>query len=625
MVFAHGIEGGFPGDDERVKRVLDVAAAIEGGQHPGVQRMLSAMEAMPFGGRTALMNLIAVSKMRDDIVTDLFDSCFVAQADTEDEVDDDFMLVSCGCTSRLNTQRVYVLKLLCMVIPRCGALGVSLYKKYCSSTSTTFRSTLLTGMVRCKEFSDADLLEAFEGTVEAGKKTIIDICKETQHRKQFIETLVSKGYAPVATLFSCSSSVVKANLTKMLPGGLTNFKEHIAVYLEYLEQRFRACGNDKLMMGRELREFEKHIPNIRETEHIMALIDLVVKYAPMEITETRSFVREHLESIAKQGKLDDKYEGVKRAYPERFVPLLKKPESIVMNLLSVTPEGAVFKQDYKWLCDTLVSRSKPVLLLDAIKTCLANLGHKDFWNILMNGKEQSAVRDTYKVITTQLCWQTRHNRVTRELLDTFIALHLKHAPHTVTDKQGFSDEDVWRLLISSLTSPFVQVAGRAAKTGSTKLNTWSKTGNRTGITSYYGYAYVLLERLVDKCLQVSEQHIPDSLYISILGNVLKVVIPHISSEDCPVVNKIVEYIVGLLCSKVIPKLGQTIDFDHSSKHYVTNAKLQTFWEWCNDICVPMLARSEKLRDAFLGLMNETHRKATLSEDYLARETAQTTS
>jgi hypothetical protein len=164
---AFGLVGDFPRDDERIAAVNELRALVLSGTAVSVETVTEMLGRLPFGGRVEFANMLLQSPHRDALVRMLFEWCFTMteDADVEDSEDAEFVLVGCGSTKALNTTKYFVLRVLVIIIPQCGRLGVDLFFEYDRTASTAFRNTLLQSLAASEFFSDDQLLASYQSTV----------------------------------------------------------------------------------------------------------------------------------------------------------------------------------------------------------------------------------------------------------------------------------------------------------------------------------------------------------------------------------------------------------------------------------------------------------------------------
>ena len=140
-----GLLGNFETDQSNIAIAVSLLTKLGNDEDVSSNEIIEVLRKLPFIGRQQFFNEVVKSSARDRIIRELFVSSFIDSVDDEDV--DSFVLVASGNSRTIDTSKIFVLKLIMMVLPQCGSLGVELYRFYENTSSNIFRESLLLNMV----------------------------------------------------------------------------------------------------------------------------------------------------------------------------------------------------------------------------------------------------------------------------------------------------------------------------------------------------------------------------------------------------------------------------------------------------------------------------------------------
>ena len=515
--------GGFEGDDLKRKkaeelqdRLLDTEKAGE----VGVEEMAEFLDSLPFNGRLEfVIHVLGQSPARDSLALGLFDWCF--QGGEEGGDSDGFVMMGCGGTSYLNTQRYPIMRAILSLLGKAEELAIEMFEKYNRTTSTIFKTTFLQTMANNSLFSNARLEETYLASVENDKKVIIEVCKKNPFRADLIAKLVKSGKLDASYTTFAPSSFVQASLDaesfdhtsykRLLTVGFQNWKLHSAVYLGFLKTQFEKYNHDPLGKGLIFRAFERQLTEKMNPEHAVEIYKLVDTYSPLEVVGGDQGVREYLTRISKAGKLTRRYESVALALPGHQIACSLPPPvkfRLFKELLIETETGVVFRDTHVSFCQGFLTmsakcfrRSLSDQLLPSIKNCFEKISVEEFWRVLIpKGGARTPVAIAFNSFRTHCQKNLLPKKILQsiEILDAWISLFSRAAPTAklMADlgltKQAMSDK--WLSAFLELLLPHLQ---KVSEKASRVLASESMKLQRSSITCYVGYTSLLLSYVRD--------------------------------------------------------------------------------------------------------------------------------
>eukprot|EP00659_Diplonema_papillatum_P016254 gene16254-24913_t len=312
-----GLYGNFAGDDAKLAETMALKEKIERKVVPPVAEFAQVLEDLPFAGRIEFVNTVVMTApQRGDIVRLLFDACFqdsTAVQDGSSSDIEDFVLIGAETSRCVAPEKYYILKILVLLLPRCGQLGVELFREYTKTISTAFRNSLLSAMVDSPDFSDKMLYDAYVECPQVSRNSILRSCLGSRaDRRAFLASLVNvkspaDTLAPIRTLFNTSSETVAQHMPTLynLVGPLQKWRLHGNVYIAYLQKLLDATKNHKLNVTNVLRKFEQKLESKLDPAQAAKVVGFYVEYEPLLISpsERRPHVTRYLTELSEKGTL----------------------------------------------------------------------------------------------------------------------------------------------------------------------------------------------------------------------------------------------------------------------------------------------------------------------------------
>ena len=407
------LNGGFDGDEAKKTRADAVAVQLTEKVAPSAAAVVEVLEGLPFGGRVQFMlQAVVPSPHRDEVVRGLFQRCFEAggggsgDGGSETETDDDFVVIGCGSATALNNARSFVLRVLMVVLPLCGALAVRLFADYEQTTSSSFRRPLLAIMVSCRDFADEALMEAYGRSVPAEQTAIVDACKSTPFRAGFLSTLFAqsgdRALLPFALPETTARCLLPPHATEASRQGVpyANWRLHADTYLKVLEGQLVAHATDPVQKGKVFREFEQNIAGRLDTAHVASLVALCVKHQPRVFDPKlgtgallggraqENALVEHLTNLSDTGKLPPAPGLLHVAFPSaKLLKMLTGKAELLGRCLVPSDDAAsgyVYRPGYEHLCGELLAVSGPqtksfLAVCELATKVVAAASPADFW------------------------------------------------------------------------------------------------------------------------------------------------------------------------------------------------------------------------------------------------------
>ena len=520
---SYNIIGDFEGDDIKKAKADDLQKRLLSpkADEVGVEEMAEFLDSLPFNGRLEfVIHVLGQSPARDSLVLGLFDWCFMG--DEEGSDDDGFVMMGCGGTSYLNTQRYPIMRCVLSLLGKAEDLAIELFEKYRKTTSTIFRTTFLQAMANNSLFSNARLEETYLTSVENDKKAIIECCKKNPLRADLIAKLVKSGkldssfivYAPSSYVQSClaAEKFDHTSYKRLLTVGLQNWKAHSEIYLEFLKELFEKYNNDPLGKGLVFRAFERQLTEKLSPEYALEIFKLIDTYSPLEVVGRDQGIKEYLTRISKAGKLTRRYESVALALPNgQITGGLPAPVKfrLFKELLIETETGIVFRDTHVSFCQSFLSLSPKRFrkslndqMAPHVKKCLEKISVLEFWRTLVpvHGTPLSPVGVAYSAVKSYIQKNLTPKKIIQsiELLGFWISLYSRVAPTPELMKElGLSKGAMSDRWLSSFLEPILPHLAKTAEKASRVLASESMKLNRSSITCYVGFTSLLLSFVRD--------------------------------------------------------------------------------------------------------------------------------
>ena len=540
----YGLYGGFEGDEAKLATVVALETALKGDVAPAVEDVVAVLQVIPHSGRLQFVaQTLCASKHHLELVRGLFQWCFEAEGATD--TDDEFVLVGCETTTYLNSLRRYMMDCVMVAMPLCGSLCIELFKEYSRTSSQMYRMDLLYCAIKCTSFSDADLLAAYHASVELEKSDIVKACKGLTTRRSFIQLLITEGLVDVADAIYWAEpefmrdALLAPNATEesrrvVRTRGYNNWKVHRDVYLARLRELLTEAGSDGLHKGEIYREFEANLPaSAVSSEDILKLVDICQEFTPLCIDsacgDVKGNVTTYLKKLSREGQLTADCRAVLPVYPSQ--PLLLRISDRVAFLRSLLDQrdgGMGAKPGSEAVVSCILAakmlRRHRASICTLFSDSFAAVPAKAFWLHLLrdhrnhpnvgekNTLNAPMMRHIAAVINgVNAIHSTGENKLSLSLAVSWMALHHKNMPTLeLVSEVAAMDEALkpipsgvkgqhflWKLWMKSVTENIEYVVRKAAEKGARIAEHAPLDAKRSGLTSYLGFAVVMMDVLED--------------------------------------------------------------------------------------------------------------------------------
>ncbi len=590
-----GLLGGFAGDEAKLAQVARLAEQMLGPQSESVEvnRVIAVLDTLPFSGRVELiLEVVCASHSRDRLVRSLFDACFVT-------AQPQLGSVGIGSNQVLDPQRVPLLRLVVIALPRCGRLGVDLFHAYSKSSSTILFKPFLEVMVASPVFSDDELEAVFVGTVDDSRRAILSICKRYPHRSHFLARLIEKGLAPLTMLPYANAEAVDAFLAsgreaavaELEQSGLSNWPRLGPVYQAHLRRRLRATAGDPIRRGSVFRAFERRMVEPQPND-IVELLKICEEDQPLEIaTSVPPDVRTYLTEMSRRGELTGAYQGLSLVLPESHWIRTMRAEDKVALLTSSTTKttrGWAFFETHHSLCSSILTGPVPrpshkELFLELAKAALDAVSEEVVWKD-RTGAKPDDVQLTFQSFAAFLdVAKWPETRLAKQGVDIWLALHRRTTPTAAVVERYAgqkTEEDLWSLWTNSALVRILGHAKAIARKGALALSRSSVHAGRSSITSYIPYLKLLVDA-IQSVLDAPGQRCHVALHLNIAADLAEATeelfrraegfsgaMPSVGSRAVDALRSTIESMFGL----ALERARTSLVFDPAKENYVTSAR-----------------------------------------------------
>eukprot|EP01061_Rhynchopus_euleeides_P044434 TRINITY_DN7798_c1_g1_i1.p1 TRINITY_DN7798_c1_g1~~TRINITY_DN7798_c1_g1_i1.p1 ORF type:complete len:1905 (+),score=729.26 TRINITY_DN7798_c1_g1_i1:51-5717(+) len=536
----YGIEGSFPGDDAKLAKVAALEEALKAAKAPSVGQVVEVLHDLPASGRLQFTaKALCGSAHRDELVRGLFQWCFEIEGESGTETDDEYVMVGCNTTKFLNASRSYIMSCVVTALAQCGSLCVDLFEMYQKTTSRIYRPALLGCVAKCEAFSDAALLEAYKGSVPAERKELLETCKSVPLRATFLGLLMEEGLVEMhEAIYWATPEVMQAALLapkateasrkSVLEHGFSNWRVHGDTYVAYLREVLTGAGHDLLHKGQLYKDFEgKLAASALGSHHIEALVLVCREHNLLEIGtggEVKGNVADHLRSLSREGKLSLEYRAVQPVCPsKRLVRRIVDRDGFLQALVERNSSNELGVKSgctgvhRELFLTPIKSRTQKGKRVDSISTVFESVKPETFWLYLLRNHRTGDLPctpqlDLFHTVVSYVnkVGSERDNNISSSTLNAWVDLHKKHTPSPATLAWAAAEENLntlasgaqgecflWSLWMESAVRMFQAVINHALKKALRIRQHTDYAKQRSGLTSYLGYAAVLLERMND--------------------------------------------------------------------------------------------------------------------------------
>ena len=634
---AFGLLGGFAGDDELLQEIAwcDKVFGKEQ-QDPtsssipqeSFSRLIKLLNVLPWASRNALtIKVLAVSPLRDSLLTRLFDDCQLQLNDN------DFVLLLTESTSLMDTSNKYhILQVCLMLLKFCSPhIAVDVCRRYCRSASTRYQGQFLSWAASKTPpdvFGNEELWQLFRdyssgqvqrevlaSLVKASSSSGSDSDRKSPRhvREDFLIEVLKETSHDARLVFYCSSDYLETQLqsndNKIISTfGFCRWSCHEALYYKYIQKRLEEESNP-LTRGtvwkQELQPALLKAPSGDiKSQHVHAMLNLLQACGPLEFATTTTLpqnVKVHIQELAQQGQDISIYQGiVQPVSSDALRALIPKKERIRTAIQAAVgkdwstfecykglvrdlylPFEATFQQATKDdLWSIITGRLHKAKNKTDLQCFLLHFATTDF----NKNRDRAFTNNRDRAFTINALWEWQHWHI-RSTPDKLSPQQVaKYVRALGVDEEQEQQEEIlktlWQHWYNSLTSRYLE-NGLVALTTSRVLDAKKKhrPQERSKITLDARYGHELLEIALGGMHALPAEYAVENQTIllrqleTLLGlyGLLKF------DKSLVVVDNLNNELKRTVIDEFLPRLGKILQFDpKDTKRYISTNMLSEF-------------------------------------------------